>query len=375
MQFKKEDVLIGFVSIILMIFMQACVSWTQIAVMQPGFINLPDNIDTIAVFNRINPSNIYSDTPSDSAKSGNSYIYHSDYTDIDIGDKPSFLIKCSDCCINGLYNRLNKSNRFEVVLVKDSTANYTIDTFSYSDTHLFPPVLTPSAVKQICFDHHAQGLLVLEGLYIHSLEHTRMYNKTYNSQGPTSYFAADLKFSYSAGFRLYQAKDGSLLDVMKIDTSKIFSIDGVSSVIALNDLLAKNDFIPGMMAIIDGTYAKRLIPFRKYSYRNYFVNFNIYMLAGAKYVKRQNWLEARAAWEKVYNKNKVFRKAQAAYNLALSYENVEIDLYQARKLASESYRLFTDCGRKGDAYLASAYLDTLNNRINALPKLNEQLGK
>ena len=123
MQFKKEDVLIGFVSIILMIFMQACVSWTQIAVMQPGFINLPDNIDTIAVFNRINPSNIYSDTPSDSAKSGNSYIYHSDYTDIDIGDKPSFLIKCSDCCIREHIQRsgvkftgsLSMGNAFPVI--------------------------------------------------------------------------------------------------------------------------------------------------------------------------------------------------------------------------------------------------------------------
>jgi hypothetical protein len=58
MKQNKNQVFIGLIFIMLIPLLQACVSWTQIAVMQPGFINLPDNIDTIAVFNRINPSNI-----------------------------------------------------------------------------------------------------------------------------------------------------------------------------------------------------------------------------------------------------------------------------------------------------------------------------
>jgi hypothetical protein len=375
MKQNKKQVFITLIFILLISLLQACVSWTQIDVLQAGYINLPDNMDTIAILNRINPSNAYTNIISDSSAQSNSYIYHNDYTDIEIGDKRSFLVKCSDNCIDGLYNRLEKSYRFEVILIRDTTNKYVFDPLYYNDTILFPPVLTPLIVKQLCSDYNAQGLLVLEGLYIHSLGHTRMYKKKHGGNTPDSYLGADLIFSYSASFRLYQRKDGAVLDVMKIDTSKTFSIDRVPSVIALNNLLAKNDFIPGMMTIIDVAYSRRLIPFKKYVYRCYFTNFNKYMSAGSKYIRQQNWIAARESWERVYNESKPFQRAQAAYNLALTYEKIELDLYKARKLASESLVLFKDCNKINDSRIASAYLDSLNNRINALPKLNEQLGK
>jgi hypothetical protein len=358
-------------------FIQACISSTQLNVIQPGLLTLPPNIDTIAIINRFVPSQNYSGNFQDNGQG-----FNNNYGNSVFGDLSSFNLSASDSCLGSLFYIMGYSPRFKEELIRKEMV--------HDGNDFFPPVLSPLVVQNVCTENHSQALVVLEGFYSNSTINTQMHSSQVPYQVPyyvngvtyyrtyyrtVYYYTATLSVFYSAGFRLYQASDGSMLDEIRIDKSMAFSRDGSSPNTAIASLPGVAFIIAKMAATISVDYAQRIAPLWKSVTRQYFTTSNKFLEQGAQFVDQKNWTEARNAWQQLYNTGKPGQKGLAAFNLALSYEMIEGDLYKARDLASESYQLLYTHNRNGEAATATSYIDTLNARINLIPKLDQQLDK
>jgi len=360
----------------LLILIQACVSNVQINVIQPGLITLPKNIDTMAIINRFIPSSNYSGTPHSTDG------FNNNYANSVFGDPYSFNLAASDSCLGSLFYIMGYSPRFKEVLTRQE--------MQHDGNDFFPPVLDPPVVQKVCADFHSQALIVLEGFYSNSTINTQMHSQQVPYQVPNYvngmtyyrtyyrtvyYYTATLSVFYSAGFRLYQKSDGAMIDEVRYDKNMTYSQNGQSPAAAISSLPTAAAIIGQIASSISVTYAQRIAPLWKSVNRNYFTTSDKNMEQGTQYAEQQNWIEARKCWELVYVNGKPAQRGLAAMNIALTYEIVEDDLFKARDLASESYQLLSSTNRTHDAFTASSYLDSLNVRINQIPKLNDQLDK
>ena len=83
---------------------------------------------------------------------------------------------------------------------------------------------------------------------------------------------------------------------------------------------------------------QNILPYWKEVERYYFDGGNVDMRDAGVYVREQNWEEASALWQRVYNVNKGKKKMRAAFNLALYYE-LESDFAKAKEYLIEAASL------------------------------------
>lgn len=110
--------------------------------------------------------------------------------------------------------------------------------------------------------------------------------------------------------------------------------------------------------------------------RWYYNNANSRWKEAAAYATADKWDEAKALWQKLYEKNKDAKiKAKLASNLALACE-MENQLDKAYEWAQKAYGSFceTEGDTSKDALLLKAYSDVLKERIESDKKLNTQIG-
>ena len=373
---KPENLRIPLYVALFLWFLLACTSSVKINVIQPGLLTLPKTIDTMAIINRFIPSSNYSDSLH------NSVGFNNNYASSAFGDLYYFNLAAFDSCLGSLFYILGYSPRFKEVLTRKEML--------HDGNNFFPPVLDPSVVQSVCQDYHSQALVVLEGFYSNSSISTQMHSRQVSYQVPyyvngrtyyrtayrtEYYYTATLSVFYSAGFRLYQSLDGSLLDENRIDRTLAYTRTSSTRSGAIYLLPSRNYIIHKIASVIAINYAQRISPLWKTVSRKYFTTANKMMEEGAQFAEQHNWEEARKAWEMVYLNGKPVQQGLAAMNIALTYEIIEEDLNKARDMANQSYDILNKRHKSDYANTAGAYVDTLNTRIAIIPILNEQLTK
>lgn len=133
---------------------------------------------------------------------------------------------------------------------------------------------------------------------------------------------------------------------------------------------------------------KRLLPYWKTSNRYIFINGSVNMRDAAIHVKEKQWEKAYKLWEREYKSSKSDKKKmRAALNIALYYEMTD-SLENAGKWAAEAQTLARkvdkvdkkiaeniDLADIPNYYLATLYVNELNERIGGIIMLNGQMSR
>ena len=114
-------------------------------------------------------------------------------------------------------------------------------------------------------------------------------------------------------------------------------------------------------------YAKRISPYWNAEYRKYYGSLNSDFNQTIKYVKNNEWDNARDIWQQYSVSTKKNLANRASFNLILAYE-MEGELDKALKQSEKSYLEFKN-------YYSLQYGELIKKRINDQELLKKQLGE
>lgn len=114
-------------------------------------------------------------------------------------------------------------------------------------------------------------------------------------------------------------------------------------------------------------YAEKITPGWKLENRLFYSTGNTDFIKAAKYVRDENWEQAKQIWESYKNSKKWAHSNYAYYNLALAYE-MEGNLEKALEYASYTVLNYNN-------YYAKNYVKLLRERILDQERIKKQLGE
>ncbi|MDL2211127.1 DUF6340 family protein [Bacteroides sp. OttesenSCG-928-M17] len=149
-------------------------------------------------------------------------------------------------------------------------------------------------------------------------------------------------------------------------------------------MIGDKEMIEEASAYSGGIPIKYLLPHWKTGFRYFYTGGSPEMRDAYIHIREENWDEAYALWQSVYEKRKGEKKMHAALNIALYHEMTD-DLEKAKEWAAiavemskkhskkENITIGEDVRSVNNQILYSQYAIELDNRLEALSKLNTQM--
>ncbi len=270
-------------------------------------------------------------------------------------------------CISGLSEQLNTSPRFSSVIINGERLRGT-------GTRKFPLPLNWRIVEDLCRRYRVDAIIALETFdsNIHFDVKKKWRTKKVKVQGSDKkkkikvpIFYSYLEIDVNSGWRIYDPKGRSIIDMNIFSDRKSWDSSGVSRREAIDGLPDKRDainlagFNSGMM------YGMRISPTWININRDFYVKGDPGLKKAKKFVRIRNWDRAIAIWRGLLLKvdNKI--AGRAAFNLAFAYE-IMGDFNKAYSWAKKSYYKF---GNKR----ALKYMSEIRDRITDKYLLEKQL--
>lgn len=182
-----------------------------------------------------------------------------------------------------------------------------------------------------------------------------------------NYYEGELLLDIIAIWRVYEGKEGSLIDEYTLrDTMHwshaAFSLREIElNIPSYEDALLEAAFYVAL------NYARRIAPYWREGSRRFFSRGNRAIRRSAEYILNDRLNDAKSTLEPVLDKRNKNIVAAAYHNLALIHE-MKGDHLEALKLARESFRIRRDS-------LSAAYVDVLEQRLEKAGELDRQLGR
>jgi hypothetical protein len=320
----------------------------SIQALRPAEIALPQHIKTIVVMNRTRPT-----------KNGQVInILEGILTGEGIGvDRAG-----AENAMSGLLATLSASPRFNVMKANIERKG--------SGTGWFPDPLPTSDVRGICEQFKADALITLEAFDSNTFrtfaDRKRKVKKD-NVEVEETVRVVNERVQVTAGWRLYDAKNVSLLDQFRMNTEMTFSKEATTEALAISLLPTMNNMITQVGGRAGNDYAFRIAPQYVWLSRMYYTGKHRSLKNAKLRVRANDWEGAAEIWRPMTS-FQIDRKAagRACYNMAVANEvmgRLEDALTWARK-ASYDYN-----NKK-----ARAYINEINRRIQDQRRLDSQMG-
>jgi hypothetical protein len=311
-------------------------------VMSPAFINLPNNINTIAIIDR--------SLPDDEAVS----FVEGGLTGEGFGqDKLG-----TQTTLKGLEDMLRNSVKYNIV--RTNVAMVGQDPLSAA----FPDPILWSEIEKICKEYNAEAVIAIE-------KYDSDFIPTGGSlgQGGTGISVRGVA-SVKIGFRLYDLASKSILDEYLFSHSMNWDAGGGNILEAVVSFAQKNEAIRQVSYDAGFVYGKRISPSWYYITRQYFrhAKGDDNFAAGARWMEANDWDKAIESLNLALENGRHRKvKGRAAHNLAVVYEILG-DLEKSREYAQMAWGNFRIKQSKDYGFI-------LNGRIQEQNVLNNQLGQ
>lgn len=323
---------------------------TQLSVIQPGQLDLPTEIKTIATMDRSLPPSGFVD------------VLEGAVTGEGIGQDRAGRREA----LEAVEATLRRSPRYQVI----STGIEEKKERQRSD---FDPPLPDDKINELCRDHRAEALLVLEYYDSdHSKDVSAHREKNKAEDGSVyylKYFVSDISSRVILGWRLYYT-DGRILDEHSVEEEVNYSGRGDTEGEAMSRLPSQRETVIRASRAAGIAYGGRIAPLPKNLNRRYYSKaakpWKDEMKKASRSVETGDWDGAATIWKSIYYKAEDDEtKGRTAYNLALAGEakgQFELAKYWAKEA-------FVKHGLKK----ANAYIDRIEERIRDRKRLEKQL--
>lgn len=297
-----------------------CVSMTSFpgATTQPEK-PLPENVKSLAVVNRTKPTL----TVEVVAKNIADRV-------IIRGDRPGI-----EQCLGALCDQMRTSNYYKVNSLADRLSSY--------QSASFPPPMAKEHIIGIGKQFGADALIVLEifddQTNLSFVPGVQMQMDAAGNDYPLNIVTANQNTHLTVGWRVYNTKDGAIIEEYKAERDFQWSANGINEQNAREKLLVPPGALEAAGAEIGNAYAARISPVTATIARYYYGKTNSQFKLAKQCVKNKNWERAKKIWESQMNDKNPKIAGKAAYNLAVYYErsgNLDKALEMARKANSLS---------------------------------------
>lgn len=249
-----------------------------------------------------------------------------------------------------LSQEIASSNYFDLVVVCDSSLRG--DDVPLKEDYL----LSKSVVDSLILSLGVDMLFVFERVYIQLSESTSYSPELMTSVPALDGVVTPVLRSYIAG------RETPLFMVSESDTICWEYTSDLSVENIVKDA-------SGYAASMPMEY---LLPHWKEIHRFYFDGGNVVMRDAGVYVREQNWEEAAALWQRIYEQKKGKSRMRVAFNLALYYE-LKDNYEKAMEYIDEASRL-SDEG-SSDWHLIEFYRQQLKQQASKFVHLNVQMSR
>jgi hypothetical protein len=348
---KRSPALTAILGIIALFFLNACQSTTQLQVLQPAQIKIPDHINVIANVDRSKPGK------------GAGSFFEGLLTGEDIGQDKNGRRRAFE----GLSNTLTQTPRFQVRhtgIVLDGSKK----------VNRFARPIDWEEVDRICRQYNADALAVIEKFdsdnFRSTNERTRKTKDKEGNEIIEKYFVSEMNMELNIGFRLYDPKNRIILDEFTVRRRADASGRGNTQEIALNDLPSAQYVAQDLGYQTGMDYAMRIAPTWVTEMRDFYRkgkgDTKKQMKRAARYAEGGNWDKASKMWEEILEGEPDKKTAgRIAYNLAVAAERLDrLDL--ALSWAEKANFEFNN--KK-----ARHYVDILNRRMNDVRLVDYQM--
>jgi hypothetical protein len=327
------------------------VSYLSVDLTDPPKEGLPAEIQSLTLVNRAVDKR-FTDEPRDSIQLR---FYVSQFN----LDTVIYDIKAADTLMQALGNLLYESGRFDVVIpqnrfLKQDTLNPYSEQMNWEMAEDLTKRFNTDAVLSL--DYFKTSISTIFG--------TKKDVRWDNLAGYT-YYAANMRISYVANFRLYYPRNKDLLisyflmDTLEWKGENIVLKGLFKELTKVKDALTET----GISTALE--LSKRIAPNWKNYSRVYFSKGNDVLHQTSLLIQQNDWETARSMWlEKLKNTNSKSLKSKLEFNLALAYE-MQGELNEAIRWGGKSYNTFF-------RPVTYNYLNTLKERKSLFEKTDEK---
>ncbi|MCB0572810.1 MAG: hypothetical protein KDC66_23740 [Phaeodactylibacter sp.] len=329
----------------------SCTSSTQLQVLQPAQVVLPDHVEVIVTADRSKPAK------------GFINVVEGLFTGEDIGQDRRGRIRALD----GLTSTLTRTPRYSV---KTSGIEMT----GSSTGNSIEPPLPWDDVERICKQFGADALLTIEMYdsdnFITTGSRTEKKKDKDGKQYTEKYYVADMRTQVRIGWRVYDPKDHRILDEYTTMDDASSDARGNTEDAARRNLPAREGITQTVSQAAGELYGMRIAPVWINVTRNWYTkgkgSSKADMERAARLARAGNWEQATDIWNGLVNGAADEKtRGRAAYNMAVAYERAG-KLSLALEWAQAAY---TDYGNKN----ARSYIDNLRLRIYEQQRVEEQM--
>lgn len=331
----------------------ACKPSTQLEVVKPAGITLPDHINTLATIDRSKPSSGFID------------VLEGGVTGELIHQDRNGRLRA----LEALNQTLTRTPRFKVI--------HTGIELTGSETgSTFPSPLPWEEVENICRKFGADAIIAIEKFDSNNLRDVtsrkrKIKDKDGNEKEETVYDARQ-NVEVHLGWRLYDLKTKTIIDEVDVTDSGSDSNTAKSSrAEALKDLEDPTNITRRVSGTAGIKYAERIAPVFILVNRTFYKKakgpHQDDMAKAGRFFETDNWEGAAEIWQKIVSSPNAGSevKGMASYNMAVACEKRGL-LSTALEWAQKSYG---DYGNKK----AQNYVSTIKNRIQDQEILTQQL--
>ena len=269
----------------------------------------------------------------------------------------------SEKCIQGLYDKLTNSPRFQAVLIEREFLKGT-------GTREFPEPLDGAKVDEICKKYNVDGLVLLEtfdsNIGIRDRKRDVKHKDKDGKEYITVEYCSDLNINASTGWRVYDFTNRQIVDENRFTDEKRWTSCSNTLSNSRHDLPSKRSAIDNAGYFSGQEYGIRISPNWVNGSRYYFTKGNDDFKIARDYMLAGNLDKAVEIWNKLTLNSDKKIAGRACHNMAYACEKKgQLDLaYEWAKKAYEQHNLRSE----------SSYIDQLEKRIQEQKKLGEQMG-
>ncbi len=339
--------------LVLSLLILGCSPTTELQVLQPADISLPDDISTIVTIDRAKPAK------------GFNNVLEGLVTGENIGQDR----RGRQQAIAGLINALTRTPRFTV---KSSGIERTGSRAGDN----FAPLLSWETVDSICRAYDAQALLAIElydsDNFVSTQRQTRKRKDDEGNEFKEVYYDAAMEIDVRIGWRLYAPAARVLLDEFTVRADQRVTDSGDTEDQAKRNLPDQERITSEVSFLAGERYGMRIAPVWITVQREWFQKgkgvYKENMEIAARYAKAGQWDRATEIWRALTGPDTDAKTAgRAAFNLAVAAERQGM-LETALDWARRAYTTFgLNKGRQ--------YATTLQGRIDDRRRLEDQLDR
>ncbi len=336
-----------------LIFFSGCSATNQLTmgVTEPARVSIPTDVTKIGLINRSIPSE------------GNKSL---DKIDKILSLEGLRLDELgAEAALNGLKAELDRSERFESVIIIDSIES------QRKGLGVFPAQMSWEAIEAICEAYKVDVVFSLE--FYDTNTNVGYEQKMVNVPNPLGIktqvpgHKVTIRTNLKKGWRVYDPHTKLILDESSFQNNLVSTGEGINPFKAVEAIVGRKEAVLQSSHDLGNTYGLNIRPLRRRVTRNYFVRGTNNFEIGQRRAQAGDWDGAAELWESELTNPDTKIAGRAYYNMAISSE-INGDLEKAIEYASTSY---TDYNNRD----ALPYINILRYRVRQNNALNRQLSR